>query len=186
MSQEQTSTSQEQEPQEQKPTTKDQAGFKLGKPSSYTPKKRDKWIHEFNDLLKESECSRNELMTELLQIGLQSKRHNTINVPIDGLSSDQIELIHTPQGQQILNNIIKMMLGEAGGFSQLTVSQPNGKELSKSTTSTQEFNTNSFSNIPEPIQPKEPKETKINIGTKTSAKDKAKEFYSRTKLSNSN
>lgn len=92
-------------------------GYDPGVGRTFTPSKKASWTEEFNRLLNDGTFySRNQLTEKLIEDGLRLNSPDNLTLKCKGLSSEQIKLLQSEQGQQILMNIINTVLGNGGGF----------------------------------------------------------------------
>lgn len=92
-------------------------GYEPGVGRTFTPSKKASWTEEFNRLLNDGTFySRNQLTEKLIEDGLRLNSPENLTLKCKGLSSEQIKLLQSEQGQQILMNIINTVLGNGGGF----------------------------------------------------------------------
>lgn len=95
-----------------------QEGYEAGRGKTFTPSKNAGWVEEFNKILQDkfnsgTRVSRNALTEQLIEEGLKNRATNStsIVIPEDGFTPEQIALLKSDQGQTILKNLIKMILG---------------------------------------------------------------------------
>jgi hypothetical protein len=105
-------------------------GYEAGKPTSFTPGRHSEWVEEFNQLLEfHGHYSRNKLTEKLIEEGMavwknqssaggqqiqgsippQSIPTNGVTLECDGLSSEQIQLLNTPEFQKIVNSFVRRL-----------------------------------------------------------------------------
>lgn len=92
-------------------------GYEAGKGRTYTPSVTDDWIDAFNKLLEQSGVSRNKLTSELIADGLKYRKMTKgidkyISINCEGFSDEQIRLLQSEQGQIMVANMLKMLLGQ--------------------------------------------------------------------------
>jgi len=108
-------------------------GYEPGKPNSFTPTVNAPWITTFNEMLKEYNdnglrMSRNRLTEKLIEDGLKynqrtvDNRNDLVTIDTDDLDSDQINILNSVQGQQMLKSVIRVILAQ---LSSSSVSVPN-------------------------------------------------------------
>lgn len=118
-------------------TTKKQ-GYKIGQGRTFTPSNQATWIDAFNLLLDEKKSySRNKLTEELIQDGLKHQNRiidseKGISIPMDQLSLDQVQLLTSKEGQQILQNVLRLVLGQGNVVSMSSSIQDNVNEVTPS------------------------------------------------------
>ncbi|PPA84177.1 hypothetical protein [Brevibacillus laterosporus] len=95
-----------------------QEGYEAGRGKTFTPSKNAEWVEEFNKILQDkfnsgSRVSRNALTEQLIEEGLKNRATNSTSIIIPGedFTPEQITLLKSDQGQTILKNLIKMILG---------------------------------------------------------------------------
>lgn len=102
-------------------------GYEAGKPTSFTPGRHSEWVEEFNQLLEQhGHYSRNKLTEKLIEEGMAAWKNqassgerltqgsvparsipvNGVTLECDGLSSEQIQLLNTPEFQRIVNSFV--------------------------------------------------------------------------------
>lgn len=95
-----------------------QEGYEPGRGKTFTPSKNAGWVEEFNKILQDKfnsglRVSRNALTEQLIEEGLKNLVTNSTSIIIPGedFTPEQIALLKSDQGQTILKNLIKMILG---------------------------------------------------------------------------
>jgi hypothetical protein len=116
-------------------------GYEPGVGRTFTPSKKATWTEEFNELLNEGTFySRNQLTEKLIEDGLRLNSPSNLTLKCKGLSSEQIKLLQSEQGQQILMNIINTVLGNGNSFPFTApgINSDNLEEVKKQETKPQE------------------------------------------------
>ncbi|MEC3018362.1 hypothetical protein P9Z80_13810 [Bacillus cereus] len=92
---------------------KGNAGYEPGKGRTFTPSTDAKWTDEFNQMISELGVSRNKLTEKLIEDGLRINRNSGSYIPLstENLSQEQIEVLSSKMGQEILLNLAFSMLG---------------------------------------------------------------------------
>lgn len=92
------------------------SGYEVGKGRTFTPSTNAKWIDEFNDLLNQSNLSRNALTEKLIEDGLKYNNRKFIVLDAADLTPEQVEILSSEPGREILKNVLKLLLGEQKTF----------------------------------------------------------------------
>lgn len=100
-------------------------GYEAGRGRTFTPSMNAVWLEEFNEMLNRENLSRNALTEKLIEDGLKFNRNEHILLETENLSKEQIALLSSKAGQQILKNVIKLLLGESSnGVIEATLQTP--------------------------------------------------------------
>lgn len=86
-------------------------GYAPGQGRTFTPSLSGKWMEEFNSLLEQEGLSRNALTEELIECGLKVKNHEHLFISAENLSSEQVALLSSKEGQQMLLNVALLLVG---------------------------------------------------------------------------
>lgn len=89
------------------------AGYAPGQGRTFTPSLTGKWTEEFNQILESEGMSRNALTEELIEVGLKIKRNEHLFISTSNLTSEQIALLSSNEGQQILLNVALLLTGNS-------------------------------------------------------------------------
>lgn len=119
-------------------------GYEAGKPTSFTPGRHSEWVEEFNQLLEHhGHYSRNKLTEKLIEEGMavwknqsstgvqqvqgnipsRSIPTNGVTLECDGLSSEQIQLLNTPEFQKIVNSFVMRLFEQIGNVEDEVLAQ---------------------------------------------------------------
>lgn len=112
-------------------------GYAPAQGRTFTPSASAKWTDEFSEMMAETGLSRNKLTEKLIEDGLRVNRSKGMQIPLitQDLSKEQIELLSSDVGQQMLVNIALSMIGGTGlvNLGNRTSSTPKPLEKSTST-----------------------------------------------------
>jgi hypothetical protein len=108
-------------------------GYEPRKNITFTPSSQAHWTDHFNKLLvslneQGFNVSRNLLTERLIEEGLKTYSplgdSKILNIECTEYTSEQLELLRSPQCQQVIKNFLNMMLGIGGTLSVETNSVP--------------------------------------------------------------
>jgi len=88
-------------------------GYIPGTGSTFTPSNNAQWTDQFEQLLEDKKVSRNKLTEQLISDGLKMQNSEFIMIPVNNLTAEQLMLLNSEQGKQILVNIALMMVGQS-------------------------------------------------------------------------
>jgi hypothetical protein len=101
-------------------------GYEPGRGRTFTPSSTAQFTEDFNALLRSlntygKKVSRNELTEELITTGLRYPNRfvdnpKMLHISCSSLTDEQFELLNSPQGQQIILNLLQAMVGMSGAF----------------------------------------------------------------------
>ncbi|MGP9043228.1 hypothetical protein [Cytobacillus kochii] len=92
------------------------SGYIPGQGRTFTPSLNGNWTEEFNKILEKENLSRNSLTEALIEMGLKVKRNDHLFISTEDLTSDQIEILSSNEGQKILLNVALMLSGHANNL----------------------------------------------------------------------
>lgn len=163
-------------------------GYIPGQGRTFTPSLNANWTNEFAEILEREKISRNALTEELIELGLRFKRNDHLLISTENLTTEQISLLSSKEGQQILLNVALMLIGQPTSIlnvsnveqsefvsnppldvpkqNQIDVKQPAYKE--EETTNTLESPSRISNDVKTPLNKNEGEES----GRKLSAKEK--------------
>ncbi|HHW39335.1 MAG TPA: hypothetical protein GXX18_19310 [Bacillales bacterium] len=90
-------------------------GYEIQKGRTYTPSIEDqRWLDDFNDLLKSQGISRNALTSKCLEIGVRylkngyAEDNNGLYLGLNNLrlTRSEIDFLKSEQGQKVIGNIM--------------------------------------------------------------------------------
>lgn len=101
------------------------AGYGPGKGRTFTPSIQAKWTESFNEFLERSPgISRNSLTEKLIEEGMKARSGSGLSLPLENLTSAQIEMLSSEEGKQMLLNVSLLLLGNPQGLSNFQAINP--------------------------------------------------------------
>lgn len=105
-------------------------GYEPLKGTTLTPSKDATWPEKFNRILENDEgWSRNSLTEFLLERALnmsEKENGNIIAIPKEHFTQEEIEILESPTGKQILINLAKAMVGQSTGINMTAITYTQG------------------------------------------------------------
>jgi hypothetical protein len=90
--------------------------YEAGKTTTFTPSVNADWTKEFNQIAEQGKWSRNRLTEKLIIDGIRVNRGNAITINLEAIEPQQLKFLQSEQGQQIVVNLLKVMIGQTGNM----------------------------------------------------------------------